>query len=197
MDWNRKNKNPEERQGSVLTWRSELALLKIVNVEEVAVSDEDVRSVAEMMLHPKVLRWDSEYRSLGSNIEELSKGLGEFLRQTSKDESQFCLLAKMDGKTVGFLGIHRFGGSKPHVGDVGIIVHPDYQRRGIGTRLLRAGIELASRKRFKRLEADTLGENKCMRKTAEKAGFQLEGIRRQAIEMRGELKDEALYAIML
>jgi len=42
-----------------------------------------------------------------------------------------------------------------------------------------------------------LVENKASRRLLEKAGFQLEGIRRKAINMHDELKDEALYALLL
>lgn len=171
--------------------------LAILDVEKTSLSEEDIRKVAEMMIHPGIMRWDIECRSHTTDAQKLLPKLREFFERTPNDEDQLCLLAKREGKIAGFLGVHRFGGSKPHVGDVGIMVHPDFQNRGIGTKLLRAGIALAKEKGFKRLEADTLAENKAMRRTAEKAGFRVEGIRAKAVDMHGQLKDEALYAILL
>ena len=77
------------------------------------------------------------------------------------------------------------------------MVHPDYQCKGIGTKLLETGIELAKEKGLKRLEADTLSSNKAMRRIAEKAGFRLEGIRKKDVNMHGRLMDSALYALLL
>ncbi len=98
---------------------------------------------------------------------------------------------------MGFLGIHRFIEPKIHLGDVGIMVHPDLQRKCIGTKLLKTGVMLARERGFLRLTADTLAENKAMKRIAEKMGFQLEGIRKKNINMYGQLKDEALYALLL
>ena len=63
--------------------------------------------------------------------------------------------------------------------------------------MLKAGTALARKKGFKRLEADTLATNKAMRRTAEKAGFKLEGTRKKDVNMHGRLMDSALYALLL
>lgn len=63
---------------------------------------------------------------------------------------------------MGFVGIHRLKGEiveMAHVGEVGIAVHPDFQRREIGTKLLKTCVSLAGKRGFKRLEADTLAHN--------------------------------------
>ena len=145
--------------------------VEILDVEEVPVSEKDVREVADIMVHPEIMLWDVEYRSHTTEVKKLIPKLKEFFERTPDDEDQLCLLAKSEGKVVGFLGIHRFGRSKPHIGDVGIMIHPDYQRKGIGTKLLKAGTKLAREKGFMRLEADTLAANKAMRKL----GFNLKG----------------------
>jgi len=175
-------------------------VLEILDVERIAgeeVSDEDVRMIAEMEVHPEIRKWDTDYIHHSSDFETNIRGFRKFLERVPEDEDQLCLLARLDGKVVGFMGIHRFGELKSHVGDVGIMVHSEYQRRGIGTKLLEAGIKLARLKGFKRLEADTLATNIAMREAADKAGFRLEGIRRKDINMHGQLRDSALYAILL
>jgi len=171
--------------------------LEIVDVKKVPVSEIDILTVAEMEVHSEIRKWDTDYVHHSSDQHENVQGFRRFFHRVPGDENQLCLLAKLGGKVVGFLGIHCFDKPRSHVGDVGIMVHPDYQCKGIGTTLLKAGIDLAREKGFKRLEADTLAENKAMRRTAGKAGFQLEGLRRKAMNMHGQFKDEALYALLL
>ena len=76
------------------------------------------------------------------------------------------------------------------------MVHPDFQRGGIGTELLRACLSLAGRRGFKRLEADTLANNKAMRRILEKVGFKLEGVRPMRFKRNEEYLDEACYGIL-
>jgi RimJ/RimL family protein N-acetyltransferase len=141
------------------------------------VNEKDIHEVAQLMLRPEVLRWDMDYRSHEYDVETMIQKLRDFFVNIRKDANHHCLLVKLDGRVVAFLGIHRFSDPKNHVGDVGIIVDPDHQQKDVGSRLLEAGIELARKEKFRRLEADTLAENRAMRKLAEKTGFQLEGIK--------------------
>jgi RimJ/RimL family protein N-acetyltransferase len=171
--------------------------LEIVDAEKISMSDEDVRKVAELNTHPKIKASDTYYRHHSSDLVTMFQRFKDFFQKVPKDKNQLCLLAKLDGNVVGFLGIHRFNEPKTHMGDVGIMVHPDHQCKGIGTKLLKTGIVLARERGLLRLTADTLTENKAMRRIAEKAGFQLEGIRKKNINMYGQLKDEALYALLL
>jgi len=108
------------------------------------------------------------------------------------NEDQIFLVAETSNRVVGFVGIHRMGGLMKHIGEVGITVHPDNQGKGIGTKLLTAAIELAKKKGFERLEADTLANNKPMIRIAEKIGFRLEAVRKMRIKKNGKYLDEAL-----
>jgi putative acetyltransferase len=83
------------------------------------------------------------------------------------------------------------------VGTIGISVHPDYQRRGIGTRLLKECIALAKKQNLRRLEADTLANNKPMRRLAQEVGFRFEGVRKMRIKKNNRYLDEALLALTL
>ena len=171
--------------------------LEIVDATSISLDDEDIRSIAVMEIHPEIRRWDTDYVHHSDDLEANVLGFRRFFERLHNEKDQLCLLARMDTKVVGFLGIHSFGQPKSHVADVGIMVHPDHQRKGIGTALLKAGIELARKEGIKRLEADTLATNKAMRRIAEKTGFRLEGIRRRDMNMHGRLMDSALYAILL
>lgn len=175
----------------------ELEILDVEKTRRGEVSDEDIRRIAEIASHPEILKWCPMYRD-NPDIETRVKRLTEYFDRTPKDVNKFLLLAKLNGKIVGYSQGHRF--SMPyesHVGDIEVIVHPKYQRRGIGYELLKVGIKLAREKGLKRLVSHTLADDKADRRLLEKGGFQLEGIRRKAVNMHGKLKDEALYALLL
>ena len=177
-------------------------VLEVLNVEKLRrdeVSDEDIRRLNEISAHPEVRRWCPMYRDNPDMETRMKKGTEMFDQRCSvEDNDNYLLLAKLDGKMVGYSQGHRF--SMPyenHVGDIEVIVHPEYQRRGIGYKLLKAGVKLVTDKGFERLVSHVLAENKAQRRLLEKGGFQLEGIRRKATNMHGKLKDEALYALLL
>jgi len=170
--------------------------LRIINAKETKLTGKDFRELAEIEEHPDVARWDTPF--YGGDVERTTTAFKEYFQNLSKSQDE-CLVAKLDGKVVGFAGIHRLkgeAGEMAHVGEVGIAVHPDFQRRGIGTKLLKECVSLAARQGFKRLEADTLAHNMAMRRILEKVGFKLEGVRQERIRRGKEYHDEACYAII-
>jgi len=171
-------------------------MLKIHNARKEKLTDEDFRSLAEIEEHPEVAKWDIP--AYGGDVEKAFSAFKKTLENLSKAGDEF-LIAKLDGTVVGFAGIHRSEGEtgeKRHVGEVGVVVHPYFQQRGIGTKLLQACVNLARRQGFKRLEADTLAHNIAMRRILEKAGFKLEGFRQMRVRIHGKFYDETSYAIL-
>jgi len=73
-----------------------------------------------------------------------------------------------------------------HRVDIGWMVHPDYMRKGIGTRLLNAVLEDAKKKGYKRAEAEVAVENKASLKLAKKYCFKIEGRKRKALLLDDE-----------
>ncbi len=167
-------------------------VLEILNMDENSLTKDEVRKITEILVHPEVLELDSDY----PNHQDFDYLYVEFLKSYEDRERgrHVGIVARLDGVPVGFLGIHRQGSTRGHVGDVGIAVHPDHWRKGVGSAMLLAGIDIAENIGLTRLEADTLAKNVGMRKLAEKTGFTLEGIRRKAVNMYGNLVDVALYA---
>lgn len=168
------------------------ASVQILDAKNTQFGDEEIRMLAEIELHPKVQEWDTDVHT--EDTEEMYRLFKKFFKKLPKNEDQIFLVAKTTERVVGFVGIHRMNGLMNHIGEVGITIHPDYQGRGIGTKLLIAAVKLAKKKGFERLEADTLANNKPMIKIAEKAGFKLEAIRKMRIKKNGKYFDEALLA---
>lgn len=169
--------------------------LEILDTRSQKLTDTDIRAVAEIEEHPETSRWDIP--AFGGDVEKAFAGFKRSLSRVTGDE---FLVAKLDGRVVGFAGIHRLEGEigeMSHVGEIGIAVHPDFQRKGIGTKLLKSSMDLAKTRRFKRLEADILAHNKAMRRLVEKMGFQLEGVRTMRVKRNGEYYDEACYALLI
>ena len=168
---------------------------QVIDAQESPLTDEAIWMLAEIETHPKVMEWDVDIHT--KDQREMFLLFKAFFQKLPNDKDQIFLVGKLDGRTIGFLGIHRKSKRMKHVGVVGIIVHPDYWRRGFGTKLLKAGIECAKREGFVRLEADILAKNDAMRRIAEKHGFKLEGIRKMRIRINKRYEDEALLALLL
>jgi len=169
--------------------------LEIINTRKEKLTDNDIRAVAEIEEHPEISKWDIP--AFGGDVEKAFIGFKSSLSKVTGDE---FLVAKLDGRVVGFIGIHRLEGEigeMSHVGEVGIAVHPDFQKRGIGTKLLSACIDFAKTRRFERLEADILSHNEAMKRLLKKAGFKFEGTRTKRIKRDSEYYDEDLYAVLI
>jgi RimJ/RimL family protein N-acetyltransferase len=193
----KKGKREKVKVISSLLFGEDCMSIKIINARKVRLTEEDYRSLAEIEKHPEVAKWNIP-PSYGGNVEKLSAIFKESIENLSETENEF-LVAKLDGRVVGFAGIRRLKGETGelrHVGEIGISVHPDFQQRGIGTKLLKASVSLAIRRGFKRLEADTLAHNKAMRRILEKTGFKLEGVKRKRIKINGNYFDEACYGAL-
>lgn len=169
--------------------------LQIVDAKKHPLNDEDIRVLAEIETHPKVMEWDVDVHTEDPN--EMYLLFKKFFEKLPVDENQLFLIGKLDEKVIGFLGIQRQSKRLNHVGVVGVTVHPDYWRKGYGTQLLKVGVEQAKKEGFVRLEADTLAKNKAMRRIAEKVGFKPEGVRKKRFKMNGRYEDEALLALIL
>lgn len=169
--------------------------LEIVNTRNQKLTDNDIQALAEIEEHPEIGRWDIP--AFGGDVEKAFTGFKRSLSRITGDE---FLVAKLNGRVIGFAGIHRLEGEigeMSHVGEIGIAVHPDFQRKGIGTELLRSCVNLARSRNFERLEADTQADNRAMRRLVEKHGFKLEGVRTKRVKRNGRYSDEACYALIL
>ena len=101
----------------------------------------------------------------------------------------FVAIDKLNNKIVGsIVASFRKGGRLRHRIDLGWGVHPEYQKKGIGTKLLKEILEYAKKREFKRAEAEMAIENKSSWKLALKCGFKIEGKKKKAL-----LTDDGKY----
>jgi len=88
------------------------------------------------------------------------------------------LVAEVEGKVVGNLGLHPSGKAarRKHVYTLGLVVHDDHQGNGVGKALLAAAIDLADNwLQVKRLELTVYTDNAAALALYGKSGFEIEG----------------------
>ncbi len=104
----------------------------------------------------------------------------------------YLLVAEVRGDVVGNLGLHRTSRSprRRHAGAVGMSVRDDWQRRGIGTALLTAAIDLADNwLDYRRLELTVYTDNAAALALYRKFGFVIEGTHRDFAFRSGRYVD--------
>lgn len=169
--------------------------LEIINAKSSPLKDDEVRAIVEIEQHPEVRKWLVDYGD-----EDFEKELNEYRRFFSDLQTNNkveVLIAKLEGRVVGFLALWCIDRDPERMASIGISVHPDYWGRGIATRLIKESIELADKKGIKKLIIETLEENSVMKHVAEKLGFKLETVRKTKIFKDGKYHNEDIYLLQL
>lgn len=105
------------------------------------------------------------------------------------------LVAVVGGIVVGQFGLHFCTGRRAHTAGLGMMVHSDYQHRGVGTALMEAGIELAERwMGITRLELEVYTDNAAGIALYKRFGFEVEGTLREYALRDGQYVDSYLMA---
>ena len=109
--------------------------------------------------------------------------------------SQTMLVAVIDGKVIGSLGLGRLEGRRSHVGTFGMAVHDAYAGRGAGTALMAAAVEQADRwLGIRRLELTVWTDNIRAIALYERFGFEREGLMRDYAWRDGAYADAIAMA---
>ncbi|MBS7635074.1 GNAT family N-acetyltransferase [Candidatus Bathyarchaeota archaeon] len=166
---------------------------EIVNAKQTPLRDEDVKSIVEIERHPMVKKWLIDYadEDFEKELEEYKK----FFTDLQNNNLADVLIAKHEGRAIGFLALWRINEESGKAASIGISVHPDYWRKGIATSLVKESIRLAKGRGIGKLIIETLEENSAMKHVAEKIGFKLEGVRR--ILKDGTYHNEDVYVLNL
>jgi RimJ/RimL family protein N-acetyltransferase len=169
--------------------------LKIVNAKETPLTIDEIKDIVEIESHPKVREWLTTH--VDPNSKRAVRAYKRFFKKLPRRERADILLARYDGKVVGFLALWGLSRDMRHVASIGISVNPDYWGKRVATRLMKSAIRLAKKRKLRRLEIETLSDNTAMRHLAEKTGFKLERIRKDRVLKDGEYHDEASYFMLL
>ncbi len=94
----------------------------------------------------------------------------KFWKNRIKKKDDFSLMIIYGNKTVGFVRLDKQSGSDGNY-EVGIIIDPNLQGKGIGTKALTEIIKLAKKKKIKILSARIKKDNLMSKKLFEKVSF--------------------------
>ena len=118
-------------------------------------------------------------------------------RLASPSEGNYNLAAVVGERVVGMFGLHTFPNRprRRHVGDIGMAVHDEWQGKGVGSALMRAGVELADKwLNLSRLELTVYTDNEPAIRLYERFGFEREGTLRRYAFRDGVYVDAHLMA---
>ena len=104
------------------------------------------------------------------------------------------LVAVLDGKVVGYVGYTHPTplSTNKHVYDINIAVHPNYQGKGVGRRLIGVVKEFASQNGIHKLSLRVLATNPKAIRLYESCGFQIQGRLVQEFLLKGTYVDDIL-----
>jgi putative acetyltransferase len=112
-------------------------------------------------------------------------------------EGTYDLVAVTDDQVVGMITVHTFPDRprRRHVGAIDIVVHAEWQGKGVGSALMRAGLELADNwLNLTRLELEVYTDNEAGVRLYERFGFELEGTLRRHAFRDGRYVDSYVMA---
>jgi L-phenylalanine/L-methionine N-acetyltransferase len=112
-------------------------------------------------------------------------------RLAEPGDGTYNLVAVAGDKVVGMFGLHTFNRPRRHhAAAVGMSVHDDWQGKGVGTALMRAGLDLADNwLNLTRLELEVYTDNEPAIRLYERFGFEREGLLRQHAYRDGRYVD--------
>lgn len=121
----------------------------------------------------------------------------EFVLSNIADDVPQCVAVR-DGEVIGWCDIcpKRLEGFT-HCGTLGMGVHKDHRRLGIGRRLVAQTINRAREKGLERVELEVLASNTPAIKLYEKVGFVAEGVMKKARKIDGAYDDMVEMALFL
>lgn len=117
-----------------------------------------------------------------------------FLKSLGNDD--YVLVAELDGKVVGMVGVHPFKSARQrHTACLGMMVRTEYQGQGIGKKLLENILDLADNwLMLVRIELDVTSDNERAIHLYNSFGFELEGKKKYSIIKDGKYADLLMMA---
>lgn len=113
-------------------------------------------------------------------------------RLAEPGDGTYNLVAVAGDRVVGMFGLHTFPARprRHHAGAVGMSVHDGWQGQGVGTALMRAGLDLADNwLGLTRLELEVYTDNEPAIRLYERFGFEREGLLRRHAYRDGRYVD--------
>jgi putative acetyltransferase len=121
----------------------------------------------------------------------------QWRQRLSDTDGRYNLVAVAGDRVVGMFGVSTFPNRprRRHVGAIDIVVHDEWQGKGVGAALMRAGLDLADNwLNLTRLELEVYTDNESAIRLYERFGFEREGTLRQHAFRDGRYVDSYVMA---
>jgi putative acetyltransferase len=151
-------------------------------------STEDVQDYHALITHPLIAEATDFHPALE---------LQDFVEWgKNNDSTQHRLAAITDDRLIGIALLnHNPRPRMSHSGKLQVLVHPDFWRCGVGSKLMAAALDLADNwLNLYRIQAESPADNQAGLTFLAAFGFTVEGRRRDAIAGRGGFQDDVLLA---
>ncbi len=87
---------------------------------------------------------EGEYTALSKKIsEEDEKRWLEDILDKIKNKKVLVICAEKDGLIIGHVSVTKGTGANSHIGTLGLIIHPNYRRGGVGSNLLNEALAIS------------------------------------------------------
>jgi putative acetyltransferase len=152
-----------------------------------AAEPSDVAAITEVMNQPRAYWGTLQWPHHSVTLRE---------QKFAPDRNNAQLVALLDGKLVGNIGLHReIAHRRAHCASIGMAVHDAYAGRGVGSALMAAVVDLAERWwNIKRLELSVYADNARAIALYERFGFVREGLFKAYAWRDGEYADSLAMA---
>ena len=149
----------------------------------------DVEAIQELLAQPL---------AQANTLQLPFRSIEDRRQRVMSDSHTHRLVAVVDGRVVGELGLHLEGNPRRRgVAEFGMAVHDEYHGRGVGSALMAALLELADNwLGLRRLELTVYTDNTAAVHLYEKFGFVIEGTA-SAYALRGGKYVDAYYMARL
>jgi len=157
-----------------------------------AIDKKDAKAVVDLMVkidsQTDFLRYEpGERNTTPQRIAEIAKSIDEVM-----------FVAQVDESLVGYLLISSNNYSKKkHCMDYVLAVLDEYQRKGIGSKLIHKAEEWGKKNLKHRIEITVNTRNKNAFKLYKKLGYEVEGYKRHASFINGKYNDEYLMSKLI
>jgi putative acetyltransferase len=151
-------------------------------VEIRPIRPDDAEAIHQLRLLPSII--DNTMAIPSERLSEAHRRIESF----GPDDHTF--VAVVDGHIVGMAGLHVGRSKLRHTGSLGMMVHDQFQGRGIGRELLETLLHVADNfVGLVRVELEVFPDNTRAIGLYESCGFEHEGRKRKAIWRHGEHQD--------
>ena len=152
-----------------------------------AVRPDDAAAIMDIRRQPEVMRFTPAMPS------ERVDRFGEFYARWGANDH--VLVGEIDGRVVGYAGLHLRDGKRRHSAWLGIAVHDEFAGRGVGQALMQALVDLADQWiGLVRVDLEANADNERAIALYRRFGFVEEGRQRKAYFAGGAYVDAVLMA---